>query len=57
VTPKADTTGRLARLERTGTVRVAKTAPPEQVLSERPPRLRGGASGVQAVLEERNADR
>lgn len=57
VTVEGDSAGRLARLERTGAVRAAKTALPEQVLSERPPRPRRGASGVQAVIEERRAGR
>jgi prevent-host-death family protein len=57
VTLEGDSAGRLARLERTGAVRAARTAPPAEVLSERPPRLRPGASGVQAVIEERRAGR
>lgn len=57
VTLEGDSAGRLARLERTGAVRAAKTAPPTEVLSERPPRLRRGASGVQAVIEERRTGR
>jgi prevent-host-death family protein len=57
VTLEGDSAGRLARLERTGAVRAANTAPPKDVLSERPPRLRRGASGVQAVIEERRAGR
>lgn len=57
VTLGGDSAGRLARLERTGAVRAAKTPPPKQVLSERPPRPRRGASGVQAVIEERRAGR
>lgn len=57
VTLEGDSAGRLARLERTGAVRAAKAALPKQVLSERPPRLRRGASGVQAVIEERRAGR
>jgi prevent-host-death family protein len=54
---EGDSAGRLARLERAGTLRAAKTEPPKDVLSERPPRLRRGASGVQAVIEERRAGR
>jgi hypothetical protein len=54
---EGDSEGRLARLERTGIVRAAKTKPPKDALSERPPRLRRGASGVQAVVEERRAGR
>lgn len=57
VTIEGDSAGRLARLERTGTLRPAKSEPPKALLSERPPRLRRGAGGVQAVIEERRAGR
>ena len=57
VTLEEDSEGRLARLERTGAVRAAKNAPPTEMLLQRPPRLRRGASGVQAVIEERRAGR
>jgi prevent-host-death family protein len=57
VTLEGDSEGRLARLERTGAVRAANTAPPTEMLLQRPPRLRRGASGVQAVIEERRAGR
>lgn len=53
VTHDGGSAGRVARLERSGAVRAARTAPPKGVLSERPPRLRLGASGVQALIEER----
>jgi len=49
--------GRIARLARSGAVRAARTAPPKGILSERPPGLRRGASGVRAVTEEKRAGR
>ena len=54
---EGDAEGRIARLERAGAVRVARTRPPQTLLSEPPPRLRKGASAVQALLEERRAGR
>jgi len=57
ITLDGGSTGGIARLERSGAVRAAKTAPPEGVLSERPPRLRRGASGVRAVIDDMRAGR
>ncbi len=47
--------GRIARLERTGNLRAGRTEPPRRLLSNPPPPLREGASGVEALLEERRA--
>lgn len=49
--------GRIARLERTGAVRGARTPPAADLLSRRPPRTRNGASAVDALLEERRSGR
>ena len=45
--------GRLARLQRAGTVRPASGPVAREVLASDPPRARAGASGVQALIEER----
>lgn len=57
ITLDTDAQGRLARLERAGTVRVARTPPATHVLSGRPAGARGGASAVAALLEERRSGR
>jgi prevent-host-death family protein len=49
--------GRLARLVRDGIVRTARAAVPKTILTTRPPRLKGSASGVRALLEERRNSR
>lgn len=57
VSSDLDADGRIARLERAGAVRVARTAPPTDLLSRRPPSARRGVSAVNALLEERRAGR
>ena len=49
--------GRLARLARDGTVRPGLGALPRSFFTERLPRLKGGASVVAALLEERRKGR
>jgi len=49
--------GRLARLERAGMVRIGSSAPPVDAIRRQAPRLKGGASAVQALLDERADDR
>jgi prevent-host-death family protein len=57
VTADGDPEGRIARLERTGTVRAAGKPAAMAVIASTPPRARRGASGVRALLEERRAGR
>lgn len=52
-----DTDGRLARLQRAGIVRVGSGRFPTWLLEESPPKARGGASIVEALLEERRSGR
>jgi prevent-host-death family protein len=52
-----DHDGRLARLERTGVLAVARAEPPVTLLRERPPRPEQGASAVAALLAERSGGR
>lgn len=49
--------GRLARLQRTGAVRVAREKVPLELLSRNPPQPRRGGSVVEALLEDRRAGR
>ena len=49
--------GRLARLVRDGLVRPRRTRPPRALFSGEPPRARAGASGVDALIEERRQGR
>lgn len=49
--------GRLARLQRAGAVRIAQREVPLALISRDPPRPLGGASVVEAVLEERRTGR
>ncbi|HET9436062.1 MAG TPA: type II toxin-antitoxin system prevent-host-death family antitoxin [Candidatus Limnocylindrales bacterium] len=53
--PDAD--GRLARLERAGVVRIGTAPPPLDLLRQPGPALAGGASAVEALLEERRESR
>jgi prevent-host-death family protein len=53
----ADSTGRLARLERAGVVKVGAAAPPIDLLRQPAPKLAHGASAVAAVIEERRSGR
>jgi prevent-host-death family protein len=45
--------GRLARLERAGMLRIGNSAPPVAAIRRPAPRLKEGASAVQALLDER----
>ncbi len=49
------TSGRLERLERAGLVRVGRGAPPVELIHTAAPRLRGGMSIVDVVLDERRS--
>ncbi|MFI5259451.1 MAG: hypothetical protein ACHQ01_07585 [Candidatus Limnocylindrales bacterium] len=57
VTGMADPTGRLRRLERAGIIRPAGGPVPLDLLRLPAPSLAPGASGVAAVLAEREAGR
>jgi prevent-host-death family protein len=57
VTGLADPTGRLRRLERAGIIRAAGGAVPLEILRLPAPSLAPGASGVTALLAEREAGR
>lgn len=52
-----DPSGRLARLERAGVIRIGSAAPPVEMLREPAPPVTTGASAVQAVLDERRSGR
>ena len=54
---RADDDGRLGRLVRDGIVRPARAALPKALLASQPPRSKGGASGVRALIEDRRAGR
>ena len=54
---KEDDDGRLARLIRSGVVRPGRGKLPRWLLTEEPPRLKGGASVLEALLEERREGR
>lgn len=54
---KGEEDGRLARLIRNGVVRPARKPLARWLLTEPPPRLKGGASAVAALLEERREGR
>ncbi|MGH3995287.1 MAG: type II toxin-antitoxin system Phd/YefM family antitoxin [Pseudonocardiaceae bacterium] len=49
--------GRLARLQRAGTVRAASQKTPRELISRDPPEPLGGGSAVEALLDERRAGR
>jgi prevent-host-death family protein len=53
----AEQHGRLSRLVREGIVRPARGPLPRELLTEQPPRAKGGASIVRALLEERREGR
>ena len=57
VTRLDDVSGRLQRLVRAGVVRPASADPPLDLLRTPGPKVRGGASAVEAVLEERREGR
>jgi prevent-host-death family protein len=48
---------RLARLVREGVVRPARSIAPKSILASKPPRVKKGASGVRALLDERREGR
>lgn len=48
---------RLRRLEREGSVRIGKASPPLDLLRTPGPKVRGGTSAVDAVIEERREGR
>jgi prevent-host-death family protein len=52
-----DPSGRLERLERAGTVRVGRGAPPLDLIRRPAPPVRGGRSAVDVLLEERRSSR
>jgi prevent-host-death family protein len=49
--------GRLARLVRDGIVRPARAPLPKSLVQTKPPRLRKGASGIKALLDDRRDGR
>jgi prevent-host-death family protein len=49
--------GRLSRLLRDGVVRPRRSDPPQSLFRGRPPRVRAGASGVDALTTERREGR
>ncbi len=53
----ADSTGRLARLERAGIIRIGTAAPPLERLRRPAPELPQGVSVVEALIEERRSGR
>jgi prevent-host-death family protein len=57
VSAAPDAEGRIARLERVGSVRGAREPPAVDLLSKEAPPLRPGASAVRAILDERREGR
>jgi prevent-host-death family protein len=57
VSAAADADGRIARLERAGSVRAARKPPAIDLLSKDAPCLRAGTSAVVAILDERREGR
>jgi prevent-host-death family protein len=55
--PDSDATGRVLRLERAGVIRLGHQAAPITLLRPPAPKLREGASGVSALLDERRSAR
>jgi prevent-host-death family protein len=54
---RPDDDSRLARLVREGIVRPARRGAPKDLFATKPPRLKKGASGVRALLDERRDGR
>ena len=52
-----DATGRLARLERAGILKIGTAPPPIELLRRPAPRLARGASAVEGLLEDRRSGR
>ena len=57
VSGAADADGRIARLQRAGTVRAARKPPVPDLVAKEPPSPRPGASAVAVILEERREGR
>jgi prevent-host-death family protein len=57
VSAAPDGEGRIARLERAGTVRAARKPPATDLLAQEAPSLRHGVSAVAVLLEERREGR
>jgi len=57
VSAAPDAEGRIARLERAGSVRAARKPPAVDLFSTQPPSMRPGANAVAAILEERREGR
>jgi prevent-host-death family protein len=55
--PRSGDDSRLRRLVRDGVVRPALAAVPKALFVSKPPRPKGGASGVRALIEDRRAER
>ena len=56
-TPDNDADGRLSRLLRDGVVRPRHSDPPEMLFTTQPPAIRTGASGVDALTQDRREGR
>jgi len=54
---QTDPTGRLARLERAGIIKIGAAAPPMELMRRPGPEVAHGASAVAAVIEERRSSR
>jgi prevent-host-death family protein len=54
---EGEETGQLARLVRAGIVRPARAAAAKTIFATKPPRPRGAASGVRALLDDRRNGR
>jgi prevent-host-death family protein len=57
VTRLDDVTGRLQRLTRAGVLRVGHATPPVELIRQPGPPVQGGATGIEAILEERRDGR
>jgi prevent-host-death family protein len=57
ISASPDAEGKIARLERAGAVQAARKPPATKLLSTTPPALRGSASAVAALIEERREGR
>jgi prevent-host-death family protein len=55
--PEADPDGRLSRLIRDGVVRPSRASLSRELFKEKPPRPKGGASAVKALIDERRESR
>ena len=54
---ESDPQGRLSRLSREGVVRPGRAPLARSLIAEQPPRLKGGASAVETLIEERRQSR